>query len=92
MTGVDELVGLFPPGTSLDADGMLVVGGCRLDDLAHEHGTPVLVVDEVALRQRARSYLAAADQPLVGLAGGLRVQGVPVDRGPTGDGGRGALD
>lgn len=59
MTGVDELVGLFPPGTSLDADGMLVVGGCRLDDLAHEHGTPVLVVDEVALRQRARSYLAA---------------------------------
>jgi len=59
VTGVDELVGLFPPGTSLDADGMLVVGGCRLDDLAHEHGTPVLVVDEVALRQRARSYLAA---------------------------------
>ena len=59
MTGVDELVGLFPPGTSLDADGMLVVGGCRLDDLAHEHGTPVLVVEEVALRQRARSYLAA---------------------------------
>ncbi len=59
MTGTDDLVGLFPPGTSLDDDGMLVVGGCRLDDLAHEYGTPVLVVDEVALRQRARSYLDA---------------------------------
>ncbi|HMG29333.1 MAG TPA: diaminopimelate decarboxylase [Jiangellaceae bacterium] len=59
MTGTDDLVGLFPPGTSLDGDGTLMVGGCRLDDLAHEYGTPVLVVDEVALRQRARSYLAA---------------------------------
>jgi len=59
VTGTDDLVGLFPPGTSLDGDGTLMVGGCRLDDLAHEYGTPVLVVDEVALRQRARSYLAA---------------------------------
>ena len=59
MTSTDDLVGLFPPGTSLDGDGTLVVGGCRLDDIAHDYGTPVLVVDEVALRQRARSYLAA---------------------------------
>ncbi|HZY26694.1 MAG TPA: diaminopimelate decarboxylase [Jiangellaceae bacterium] len=56
MTGVDELVGLFPPGTSLDADGMLVVGGCRLDVLAQEYGTPVLVVVEESLRERARAY------------------------------------
>ena len=56
MTGVDELVGLFPPGTSLDADGMLVVGGCRLDALAQEYGTPVLVVVEDSLRERARAY------------------------------------
>lgn len=59
MTSTDDLVGLFPPGTSLDGDGTLVVGGCRLDDIAHDYGTPVLVVDEIALRQRARSYLAA---------------------------------
>jgi diaminopimelate decarboxylase len=58
VTGVDELVGLFPPGTSLDADGMLVVGGCRLDALAHEYGTPVLVVVEDGLRERARAYRA----------------------------------
>jgi diaminopimelate decarboxylase len=36
-----------------------MVGGCRLDDLAAEFGTPVLVVAEDALRQRARDYLAA---------------------------------
>ncbi|HJU98516.1 MAG TPA: diaminopimelate decarboxylase [Jiangellaceae bacterium] len=59
MTDVDELVGLFPPGTSLDADGMLVVGGCRLDAIAQEHGTPVLVMVESALRERARAYRRA---------------------------------
>jgi len=35
---------------------MLVVGGCRLDDLTREFGTPVLVVAEAAVRQRARDY------------------------------------
>lgn len=50
---------LFPPGSHVDDDGNLVVGGCRLDDLAAEFGTPVLVVAEDALRQRARDYLAA---------------------------------
>ena len=54
-----ELLGLFPPGTSVDDDGTVVVGGCRLDDLAAQFGTPVLVVDEDALRHRARDYLAA---------------------------------
>jgi diaminopimelate decarboxylase len=54
-----EVVDLFPPGSVLDADGTLVVGGCRLDDLAAEYGTPVMVVDETALRRRARDYLAA---------------------------------
>jgi diaminopimelate decarboxylase len=56
MTGTEELLGLFPPGTTQDADGMLAIGGCRLDDVAARHGTPVLVVDEGALRARAREY------------------------------------
>ncbi len=47
---------LFPPGSATDADGMLIIGGCRADDLATEFGTPVLVVDEEALRNRAREY------------------------------------
>ncbi len=56
MTAVDELVGLFPPGTRLADDGMLVVGGCRPDELARDYGTPVLVVAEETVRQRARDY------------------------------------
>ncbi|MDE2281543.1 MAG: diaminopimelate decarboxylase, partial [Actinomycetales bacterium] len=34
----------------------LVVGGCRADDLVSEFGTPVLIIDEGALRARARRY------------------------------------
>ena len=55
----DELVGLFPPATRLDGDGTLMIGGCRLDDVAEQFGTPAIVVSEEALRQRARDYLAA---------------------------------
>jgi diaminopimelate decarboxylase len=41
-----------------EADGMLIIGGCRVDDLAEEFGTPLLVVAEEALRARAREYVA----------------------------------
>jgi diaminopimelate decarboxylase len=53
---MSELLDLFPPGSGTDSDGMLVIGGCRADDLAAQFGTPVLVVAEEALRQRAREY------------------------------------
>ena len=52
-----DLLSLFPPGSATAADGMLRVGGCRADDLAAEFGTPVLVVAEQALRDRAREYV-----------------------------------
>jgi diaminopimelate decarboxylase len=55
----DELVRLFPPGTALDDDGTLMVGGCRLDRVASEFGTPAIVVAADALRRRAADYLAA---------------------------------
>lgn len=55
----DDLLGLFPPGSRVADDGTLVVGGCRLDDVAEEFGTPVIVVAEDALEQRARDYLSA---------------------------------
>ncbi|RDH76495.1 diaminopimelate decarboxylase [Mycolicibacterium moriokaense] len=55
----EDLLSLFPPGTRTDADGTVVVGGCRLDDLAAEFGTPAIVVAEEALRNRARAYLEA---------------------------------
>jgi diaminopimelate decarboxylase len=54
-----EVLGLFPPGSLIDSDGVLSVGGCRLDELAAEFGTPVMVVAEDAVRQRAKDYLAA---------------------------------
>jgi diaminopimelate decarboxylase len=54
--GADGLLSLFPPGSAKDADGMLLVGGCRAAELAAEFGTPVLVVSEAAVRARAREY------------------------------------
>ena len=56
MAGVDALLSLFPPGSALDPDGMLTIGGCRADALAAEFDTPVLVVSERAVRERAREY------------------------------------
>src|ERR1019366_4355144 len=56
MAEADELLSLFPPGTGQDSDGMLRVGGCRLDEVAAAHGTPALVVAEQAARQQARDY------------------------------------
>ncbi|MCV7250978.1 diaminopimelate decarboxylase [Mycobacterium hackensackense] len=53
------LLALFPPGSTLDTDGTLMVGGCRLDLVAAEFGTPAIVVDEDALRAQARAYLDA---------------------------------
>jgi diaminopimelate decarboxylase len=51
-----ELLSLFPPSSAVDSDGMLMLGGCRADALAEEFGTPALIVDEPALRARAREY------------------------------------
>ena len=56
MPGVHDLL---PAGSTTDADGMTLVAGCRLDDVAAEAGTPVLVVSEDALRARAREYADA---------------------------------
>ncbi len=58
MAGADQLLGLFPAGSAADPDGMLRVGGCRLDEVAAAHGTPVLLVDEQRVRQRAGDYAA----------------------------------
>ena len=52
----EQLLELCPPGSSEGPDGMLTIGGCRADDLADEFGTPVLVVAQDALRDRAREY------------------------------------
>ena len=52
----DDLLALFPPGSARDADGGLRVAGCRLDELAEVYGTPLMVVDEAALRATVRAW------------------------------------
>lgn len=56
-----DLLGLFPPGSSVDPDGELVVGGCRLTDLAAVWGTPLYLVDERAVRSQVRRFRHALE-------------------------------
>lgn len=50
---------LLPPASTIDDAGYLVIGGCRLNDLADAHGTPLYVVDEGFLRAQARAFQQA---------------------------------
>jgi diaminopimelate decarboxylase len=56
-----ELLGLFPPGSTVDPDGELVVGGCRLADLAAEWGTPLYVIEEGGVRAQVRRFRRAIE-------------------------------
>jgi diaminopimelate decarboxylase len=51
-----ELISLFPPGTTLDSNDELLIGGCPASDLVASFGTPAVIIDEAALRERARRY------------------------------------
>ena len=44
---------------SIDQRGHLLIGGCDTVELAHQYGTPLYVIDEAALRQKAREYRRA---------------------------------
>ncbi len=48
---------VFPDTAEVDAQGQLVLGGCRATDLADQYGTPVYVLDEDTLRARCRSFI-----------------------------------
>jgi diaminopimelate decarboxylase len=50
---------VWPLGTTLDADGVLQLGGCDARELARTYGTPAYVVVEDDLRTRARRFLDA---------------------------------
>src|SRR5487761_1152052 len=49
---------LLPGSAVVDGDD-LRIGGCLLRELAAEFGTPAFVIDEQALRARAREYISA---------------------------------
>lgn len=51
--------------TATSDDGMLTVGGCRIDEVAAQFGTPVFVYDEQHLRDRCREAVAAFGQDRV---------------------------
>jgi diaminopimelate decarboxylase len=47
---------LFPPTTTIEGAD-LRVGDCSLTAISQDFGTPVFVIDEAALRSRAREYI-----------------------------------
>jgi len=47
---------LAPVTAALDDEDRLLVGGCRLADLARTYGTPLYVLDEATLRATCRAY------------------------------------
>jgi diaminopimelate decarboxylase len=50
---------LLADTADVDDDGWLSIGGCRIDDLAAEYGTPLFVYDEAHLRARCREAVDA---------------------------------
>lgn len=53
---------VLPPSAAITAEGHLSLGGCDVVALAEEHGTPLVVYDEGALRGMARAYREALDR------------------------------
>ncbi|MFA7324922.1 MAG: diaminopimelate decarboxylase [Candidatus Nanopelagicales bacterium] len=51
---------VWPPSAARDSRGALSIGGVDVRDAAAQFGTPLFLLDEVAVRSRARAYLQAA--------------------------------
>lgn len=54
-----NFIELLGEGCFVDANGEIVVGGCRLSDLADTFQTPLFVIDEIALRTRVGRFRSA---------------------------------
>ncbi len=78
LTPADIDLSLYPEGTRLDGDGRLLIGGCAVADLAEQYGTPAYLIDEGALRRRAREYVRAASTPRPPGSCGSRSPPVPI--------------
>lgn len=53
---------IWPPSATRDAHGALSVGGVDVRDAAARFGTPLFLLDEEAVRERARAYRRAATE------------------------------
>jgi diaminopimelate decarboxylase len=60
---------LWPATARLDSDGVLRIGGVRVDDLAAEFGTPAFVLDEADFRARCAAWRRAFEDCDVYYAG-----------------------
>ena len=49
----------FHGTAKVNGQGHLEIGGCDVADLAQQYGTPLYIVDEALVRQRAREYVEA---------------------------------
>ncbi len=51
-------LGLLPDTAQVADDGSLTIGGCRVDEVAAQFGTPVFIYDEAHLRSRCQEAVA----------------------------------
>ncbi len=61
ITAAANVLGLYPPGSTVDPDSELVVGGYRLADLAAAWGTQLYIVEEDAVRSQVRRFRHALE-------------------------------
>ncbi|MDQ3738646.1 MAG: diaminopimelate decarboxylase [Actinomycetota bacterium] len=57
MSAID--LALLSDNATVERDGWLAVGGCRIDDLASTYATPLFIYDEAHLRARCREAVSA---------------------------------
>jgi len=78
IAALADLLGLFPPGSRVDLDGELVVGGCRLADLAATWSTPLdagvglIVIDNTDDIDRLESLVRSEQPVLIRVIPGVR--------------------
>jgi len=53
---------VWPPSAARDSTGALSIGGIDVRDAAAQFGTPLFLLDEDAVRERARAYRQAATE------------------------------
>ena len=54
---IAQLRDVLPLTAAASAEGVLSIGGCSVQDLAREFGTPLYIYDEHTIRETCRSYL-----------------------------------
>jgi diaminopimelate decarboxylase len=54
----NQLLSLFPDSARIDRRGYLSIGGCSVDHLAAEYGTPLYVFDEDHIRNKCREFVS----------------------------------